>query len=570
MTSLSIAAPVSAQIVPDNTLPVNSSVTPGCTTCIINGGTVRGDNLFHSFEQFSVPTNGTAWFNNAPQIQNILTRVTGGFQASNIDGLLKTNGSANLFLLNPNGITFGRNARLEIGGSFTATTATSFQFTNGTEFSTINPLAPPLLAVNLTQGLQYGPLSSASVIVNGANLNTPQSLKLFTQILDVSGQLQTGKDLTLEAAVISFRGQLQAGQHLTLQGSDISIYDDPTVPFSAQAGGNLSFQAAALDFNGFNRRILLTSGGLMSLSSDYEIVGDFHFVSGNSFVLGGFHPTGGATLRSPGGSVISAGGDIEMRQYMGDSLLIEAKGNIQIGSIAITPPFANNPFPFVNTDTVLATMPGVIIRSGQTNLLYHNNQTPSIAYTGSTLPMGINVDGSISTRGGQVFLTAPKGNVTLGLVETLGGDVLVQSAGGISGGFNTTNGANNGGNVTLIAQNGDLMANVDTSSSYYSLFQGIYDTPPVPAASGNGGNVTLSTVNGNIKIYDLIDTSSSSGLGDSGNGGNVTLSTVNGNIDVNRIDTFSSSAQQGTSGNGGNISLSTANGNIKLNNLIAC
>ena len=204
MTSLSIGAPVSAQIVPDNTLPVNSSVTPGCTTCIINGGTVRGGNLFHSFEQFSVPTNGTAWFNNAPQIQNILTRVT-GFPSSNIDGLLKTNGSANLFLLNPNGIIFGRNARSEIGGSFTATTATSFQFANGTEFSTINPQAPPLLAVNLTQGLQYGPLSSASVIVNGANLNMPQSLKLFTQILDVSGQLQTGKDLTLEAAVIGFR-----------------------------------------------------------------------------------------------------------------------------------------------------------------------------------------------------------------------------------------------------------------------------------------------------------------------------------------------------------------------------
>ncbi|HEY9603728.1 MAG TPA: hypothetical protein V6C85_19080 [Allocoleopsis sp.] len=39
--------PTTAQIVPDNTLPVNSRVTPGCTVCTIDGGTVRGTKACH-------------------------------------------------------------------------------------------------------------------------------------------------------------------------------------------------------------------------------------------------------------------------------------------------------------------------------------------------------------------------------------------------------------------------------------------------------------------------------------------------------------------------------------------
>ena len=96
----------------------------------IQGGTHNGPNLFHSFDQFKVETNQTANFLTTPKTRNIFGRVTGG-NASMINGLIQVIGSnSNLFLMNPAGIMFGPNAKLNIPASFSVTTATGIGFNN--------------------------------------------------------------------------------------------------------------------------------------------------------------------------------------------------------------------------------------------------------------------------------------------------------------------------------------------------------------------------------------------------------------------------------------------------------
>lgn len=143
-----------AKITPDNTLPTNSRVLNQDDTKVIEGGTQAGKNLFHSFEEFSVLGGQTAYFNNSVNIQNIITRVTGK-SSSNIDGTLRSNGAANLFLINPNGIIFGANASLDIGGSFVGTTASSIKFEDGSKYSAVEPQTP-LLTISIPIGLQFG------------------------------------------------------------------------------------------------------------------------------------------------------------------------------------------------------------------------------------------------------------------------------------------------------------------------------------------------------------------------------------------------------------------------------
>ena len=198
-----LIAPASAQITTDGT--TNTTVTPTDNGIRIDNGSRAGGNLFHSFEEFSIPNGSEAFFNNASDIVNILSRVTGG-NISNIDGLIRANGGANLFLINPAGIIFGEGARLDIGGSFYGSTADSILFPDGIEFSATNPQRP-ILTINVPIGLGLG--DNPGDIVNnsvaegvGLTVAPGQNLALIGGNIILQGGIISASDGNIELGSI--------------------------------------------------------------------------------------------------------------------------------------------------------------------------------------------------------------------------------------------------------------------------------------------------------------------------------------------------------------------------------
>jgi filamentous hemagglutinin family protein len=171
----------------------------------INGGQQEGNNLFHSFEDFSIPEGMEAIFENSPDIQNIFARVTGD-DASNINGILSTQGDANFFFINPNGIIFGDNAQLNVGGSFLASTAETIQFDDDNQFSATNSDEPLLDLTGFPVGLGLGS-NPGPITVNG-NGNQIKDGSLFSPIdlanIEEGLSVKSGKTLALIGGNITF------------------------------------------------------------------------------------------------------------------------------------------------------------------------------------------------------------------------------------------------------------------------------------------------------------------------------------------------------------------------------
>lgn len=310
---------------PDGTGTV---VTPNGDRYTIQGGTVSKDgaNLFHSFTRFNLDSGQTASFLSNPAIQNILTRIVGG-SPSLINGLIQvTGGNSNLFIMNPAGIIFGREARLDVPGSFFATTAAGIGF-GDRWFNAVG--ANDYTNLVGTPNAFYFPSQPGSIINTGElAVGLGQDITLLGGTVINTGKL---KAPTGSIAVAAVPGEQlvrisQAGHLLSLEVSPQTATSNssPTpLPFSPLSlpqllTGQSAPQATGLTMNAQGQLVLTTSNQVIPVVTGAAIAAGIVDTSspganlgGNIYVIGEQVGLFGATIDASGsnGGQVFIGGD---------------------------------------------------------------------------------------------------------------------------------------------------------------------------------------------------------------------------------------------------------------------
>ncbi len=556
---LTFLSSVRAQITPDNSLGAESSVvTPnveirGTPSDRIDGGAIRGNNLFHSFSDFNVNSGRGAYFSNPSGIANILSRVTGS-NNSNIGGTLGVLGNANLFFANPNGVIFGPNARLDVSGSFFASTADSFIFDNGFEFSASNPQAPPLLTVNIPVGLRFR--ENPGSITNTGNLAVGQDMTLSAGNLDLQGQLGAGKNLTLQATdtvkIRSFIGSQSFFE--TGQGGDIRIntrqllvQDGSRVSTSTSGtgdAGNIIVNASeSVQLTGVSATNSLDNSGLFASTEGAGKGGDIRINTEQLLVQDGSTvSTTTSGLGDAGNIIVNASESVQLTGPLNQSTLQAATvGGGRGGDITITTPTL-----LVRDSAGIVTLTQGAGKGGNLTV----NASESVQVTGFSPKSGrfSSLSAQVSRRSdiNPGPITGEAGNLTITTKRLLIKDGAQVAA------SNLSTAGTGGGNLTVNASESVKVIGTNpfgTTSGLFARTEG----------PGNAKNLTINT--GQLTIADGAQVSASTrGSGNAGDlivNASESVQVIGTSADGESNSSLSVQSNRRTTGDAGNLAITT-------------
>ena len=491
----------------------------------IDGGAIRGANQFHSFGQFTVGSGDSAIFSGPSGIQNILSRVTGGSE-SIIDGTLSsTVNGANLFLMNPSGVMFGPGARLDLSGSFHATTADYIDFADGTRFTSATTADAVVL-------------SSAAPAAFGFLKPEPAGVDLFTSNLI---NVRSGNTMSFVGGTVNVGmadGSLPG--FLLAQAGRINLT-------SVASAGVARFDGTGIDVTGFSQLGEVNVLGGSIVDGREIFIRGGKLVVDDSLVFGGAFSLLGLPVPPPDGGQVN----------------IDIRGDVMLTGTRLDP--------------VTDFQPGIVVFSGELAGIAPPATVPDINIRASSLSisgfagiqsgrLGPGEPGSINVSA-QTVTTSGGGSITLAnLFEGPGGALTI-----------------NARDVTLSGDGSPNDTGVEGIGAL-GLFHPTYFTTSIQPAltRGDSGNVFVNATGTLSVLGEARITSDSENLGRAGNttvnatkvilvgtgnaesgsiGSQSILAGDSGRVEV-RADTveikdgFRLSATTGGSGDGGELVLS--------------
>ncbi|EHQ9413125.1 filamentous hemagglutinin N-terminal domain-containing protein [Salmonella enterica] len=298
-------------------LPTGGQIVGGQGSISTSGNQMtihqQTQNMATNWHSFDIGKNNTVQFVQPDSSSVALNRVTGA-SGSQIMGTLKANGQ--VFILNPNGVLFGKNARVDVGGLVASTkNISTADFMKGqyTLSGEGNPGAQVINQGSLTTSKGGYIVLAGERVSNSGTVTTPGGKtvlaagKTVTLQLDNGGLTSVSVNGSVVNALVENRGLISAsnGQvYLTAKGQDMLLNTVVNNSGTVEAKGLVS-RAGEIVLDGGDSGVVSQSGQLLADSQTGQ--GGKITLEGQNIHLAGGSLTS-ATGKTGGGEVYVGGG----------------------------------------------------------------------------------------------------------------------------------------------------------------------------------------------------------------------------------------------------------------------
>ncbi|EKA7645876.1 filamentous hemagglutinin N-terminal domain-containing protein [Salmonella enterica] len=298
-------------------LPTGGQIVGGQGSISTSGNQMtihqQTQNMAANWHSFDIGKNNTVQFVQPNSSSVALNRVTGA-SGSQIMGTLKANGQ--VFILNPNGVLFGKNARVDVGGLVASTkniSTTDFMKGQYTLSGSGNPGAQVVNQGSLTTSKGGYIVLAGERVSNSGTVTTPSGKtilaagKTVTLQLDNGGLTSVSVNGSVVNALVENQGLISAtnGQvYLTAKGQDMLLNTVVNNSGTVEAKG-LANRGGEIVLNGGDSGVVSQSGHLLADSQTGQ-GGKITLEGQNIHLAGGSLTT--ATGKTGGGEVYVGGG----------------------------------------------------------------------------------------------------------------------------------------------------------------------------------------------------------------------------------------------------------------------